>query len=173
MTGKIKLRQYLFLTVLLLLAAFVINAYSVIFGSIKGKLTDRNTGLPVVSAVITVNGTDISTNTNSEGEFELTGLKTGLYDLKVNHKNLGSIVIKAISVQISMVTTVIHEINFQKGVSPDTPTFNEIESVKSKRKGKKINKPVNITYTKGKITGVITDASNNQPLVGYIMGCCN
>jgi Ca-activated chloride channel family protein len=145
MTCKIKLSQYLLLTVLLLLAAFVINAYSVVFGSIKGKLTDRDTGLPVVSAVIKVIGTDISTITNSKGEFELTGLKTGLYDLKIEHKQLGSTLIKAVSVQISMTTTVVQQIEFDKIGKTDKSTEDEIGSEESNRQGKKNNSPLKIT----------------------------
>jgi Ca-activated chloride channel family protein len=166
MTGKSKLRQYLFLTVVLLIAAFVINANSVIFGSIKGVLTDMNTGKPVVSAVVTIIGTDIKAITDSKGEFVINGLKTGLYDLKIEDKQLGSTIIKAISVQISMTTTVVQQIEFDKIGKTDKPTEDKSWNEESKRQGKQINKPVYITLTKGKITGVITDASNNQPLVG-------
>lgn len=149
MTRKISLKEYLILTVILLIVAFVINANSVIFGSIKGKLTDRNTGLPIVSAQITVIGTDIKTSTDVNGEFNIKGLDTGLYDLKIEHKKCGVAVLKAVSVRISMVTNVLHQVEFQKIVEIDTSKVDENKSEKPKRQGKKIKKPI-YTLTKDK-----------------------
>lgn len=149
MTRKLKFKEYMILTVILLIVAFVLNANSVIFGSIKGKLTDKDTKLPIDSAVITVVGTDIQTITDKNGEFTIKGLDTGVYDLKIEHKQCGVAVIKAVSVRISMNTNVLHQVEFQKVVEIDTSKIDTNKSEKPKRQGKKINKPI-YTLTKDK-----------------------
>jgi len=142
MTGKIRLRQYFFLTVILLIAALIINANSVILGSIKGKLIDKQTGNPVISAVVTIIGTDIKAITDSNGEFVITGLKSGLYDLRIEHKQLGTSLIKAVSVQISLATQVVHQVEFKEAGKTDDSAENEIEELK--RQDKKNNIPLKI-----------------------------
>lgn len=143
MTGKIKLKQYFFLTVILLIAAIIINANSVILGSIKGKLIDKQTGNPVVSATVTIIGTNIKAITDSNGEFVLTGLKSGIYDLKIEHKQLGTSIIKAVSVQISLTTQVVQQVEFKQIENVDNQSENESEE--PKKQDKKNNIPLKIT----------------------------
>ncbi|MCW3806293.1 TonB-dependent receptor [Plebeiibacterium marinum] len=47
-------------------------------GVLKGKLTDKNTGEPLVGATVMIKGTSIGTITNYDGDYELTDLESGL-----------------------------------------------------------------------------------------------
>ena len=48
-------------------------------GVLKGKLTDKNTGEPLVGATIMVKGSTLGTITNYDGDYELTPIEPGLH----------------------------------------------------------------------------------------------
>src|SRR2546423_100685 len=45
--------------------------------AITGKVTDRNSGLPVVSAAVTVEGTTVGATTRDDGTYRITQVPTG------------------------------------------------------------------------------------------------
>lgn len=52
-------------------------------GAITGRITDRSTGQPVPAAQVNVVGTNLGTQTNSEGVYTLRGLTPGTVTLRV------------------------------------------------------------------------------------------
>ncbi len=53
-------------------------------GSITGKVTDSETGLPLVSANVSISGTSIGSATDTEGIFEIDNLVPGVYTMRVS-----------------------------------------------------------------------------------------
>ena len=53
-------------------------------GSIKGVLFNDNNGERIPFALILVQGTDINTTSNLDGEFELTNVKPGIVNIEIS-----------------------------------------------------------------------------------------
>jgi iron complex outermembrane receptor protein len=54
--------------------------------SVSGKITDQNTGQPLVGATVTLlNASSLTTNSNTGGNYEFSNLKAGSYTLKVSY----------------------------------------------------------------------------------------
>jgi hypothetical protein len=53
-------------------------------GIIKGKITDAISNEPVMFANVLVMGTSFGTNTDESGNYEITGLEPGLYDVRAS-----------------------------------------------------------------------------------------
>jgi hypothetical protein len=53
-------------------------------GIIKGKITDAISNEPVMFANVLVMGTSKGTNTDEEGNYEISGLEPGLYDIRAS-----------------------------------------------------------------------------------------
>ncbi|MEL7425723.1 MAG: TonB-dependent receptor [Bacteroidota bacterium] len=72
--------------VLLVVAAFGITIVSYAqTGVIKGQVTDALTNEPVAFADVLVLGTDKGISTDLDGNFEITGLTPGLYDVRASY----------------------------------------------------------------------------------------
>jgi outer membrane receptor protein involved in Fe transport len=52
---------------------------------IKGRITDRQTGRPLVNANISIESTSIGTTSDKDGNFRITNLPPGKYVVKVNY----------------------------------------------------------------------------------------
>lgn len=64
-------------TLALVLAVTVASAQSPVGAEITGQVTDAQTGEPVIGATVEVAGADMRVVTDIDGNFRLTGLKTG------------------------------------------------------------------------------------------------
>jgi Ca-activated chloride channel family protein len=79
------------LKLLLLLAASVIIASTLLWagstGQIKGTVIDKQTGQPVIGALVMVVGTAQGAVTDTSGEFVISQLEPGVYTLEITHLN--------------------------------------------------------------------------------------
>ncbi|MDP2061341.1 MAG: TonB-dependent receptor [Flavobacteriaceae bacterium] len=75
-----KFRYYL---IFLFLAIFSM-AHSQTSGSLKGTITDQQ-GLPVVGANIVISSLSLGTVTDEKGEYILTSIKSGTYELQISY----------------------------------------------------------------------------------------
>ncbi|MCF8372111.1 MAG: SusC/RagA family TonB-linked outer membrane protein [Bacteroidales bacterium] len=66
------------------LFTFVAVSASAQTGTIKGKITDKNTGEPLIGASVIVQGTTIGASTNLDGGYELPGISTGSITLEAS-----------------------------------------------------------------------------------------
>jgi TonB-dependent starch-binding outer membrane protein SusC len=69
-----------FYTVLLLILPLAVAAQT----GLQGTVTDSNTNEPLIGATIYVIETEQGTNTNIDGEFQLTGMSAGTYTVRVS-----------------------------------------------------------------------------------------
>ncbi len=61
-------------------------AFSQSTGSVYGRITDGNEpGEPLLFANISLNDAKVTVQTNFHGNFEITGVKPGYYDLEINY----------------------------------------------------------------------------------------
>ena len=72
----------------LILFILMLTVYASLFsqtGTINGKVTDKQTGEPLVNATIAIKGISTSTISNNLGNFKLTDLKTGSIVLVISY----------------------------------------------------------------------------------------
>ncbi len=62
-------------------------------GSVRGNVFDKETGEPIISGTIRIQGTTIGTNTNVDGFFSLTNIDAGSYKLVATYIGYDSLVV--------------------------------------------------------------------------------
>ena len=82
----------IFFTLLLILPAFSQN------GIIKGKLTDGITNEPVAFANVVISGSSKGAVSDVDGNYEITGLEPGLYDVLATYIGFNELTIYEIQV---------------------------------------------------------------------------
>ncbi|MGE5499401.1 MAG: carboxypeptidase-like regulatory domain-containing protein, partial [Syntrophothermus sp.] len=112
-----KLFYYLFL--MLLLPALVFAGTK---GKIKGKVTDLQSGEPLIGANVVVEGTSQGGSTDVNGEFQIQNLEAGVYTLKSSFIGYQTVTISNVRVNADLTT----EMNVQlpaEGISVGTITI--------------------------------------------------
>ncbi|HEX2868939.1 MAG TPA: TonB-dependent receptor [Ignavibacteriales bacterium] len=112
-----KLFYYLFL---ILLLPAVVSAGT--RGTIKGKVTDLQSGEPLIGANVIVDGTSQGASTDVNGEFQIQNLEAGVYTLKSSFIGYQTVTISNVRVSADLTT----EMNFQlpaEGISVGTITI--------------------------------------------------
>ena len=95
-----KALPYLFLLVILVGLAYALKAAST--GEIKGTITDKDTGKPVISASVQVVGTTLGAMTNFEGKFTIKDVIPGDYTVKISHLDYNTVEIDSVTVEADM-----------------------------------------------------------------------
>lgn len=111
MIGKTMLRSlYLNKTVYTLLACLLtillINDYSFAgtTGKIKGKITDKDTGEPIVGANVIIEGTYFGAAADLEGEFYINNIPPGTYTVIASAVGYNKVFVEKVSVKIDLST---------------------------------------------------------------------
>jgi hypothetical protein len=111
MIGKTMLRSlYLNKTVYTLLACLLtillINDYSFAgtTGKIKGKITDKDTGEPIVGANVIIEGTYFGAAADLEGEFYINNIPPGTYTVIASAVGYNKVFVENVSVKIDLST---------------------------------------------------------------------
>lgn len=107
------LKKYLLLSALLIIP-YLVFAQT---GSITGKVTDENK-MPIPGATVTVVGSSLSTATGNNGEYAITGIKSGKYTVEV--KFIGYVTMQSL-VNVSSGNV---PVNFN--LRPDSKGLNEV-----------------------------------------------
>ena len=100
-------RKSLFLLLLSLLLPTLIMAGTV--GNIKGKVTDSQTGDPLVGANVVVTGTSFGATADVNGDFVINNLVAGTYQLRCSYIGYQTITINNVRVNADLTS----EANFQ------------------------------------------------------------
>src|SRR5690606_16842680 len=92
-------------------------------GKIKGKVTDLQSGDPLIGANILVVGTSLGAATDVNGDFTISNLEAGTYELRASYVGYQSITISNVRVNADLTT----ELNFQ--LPAEGITTEEIEVI--------------------------------------------
>lgn len=97
------------ITVLFFLLFLPMLVFAGTTGKIKGKVTDLQTGEPLIGANVVVSGTSMGAATDVKGEFIISFLDAGIYELKSTYLGYKTVTISDVRVNADLTT----EINFQ------------------------------------------------------------
>ena len=98
---------------LLLLPTFVFASTA---GRVKGKVTDLQTGEPLIGANVIVVGTSLGAATDVNGEYVISNVEVGVYEVKASYIGYQAITFSNVRVNADLTT----ELNFKlpaEGVS--------------------------------------------------------
>ena len=74
-------------------------AFAAATGQIKGKITDKKSGEPVISASVQIVGTTLGAMTDFDGNFNIRQVETGTYVVKISHLDYNSVEIADVIVK--------------------------------------------------------------------------
>ena len=95
--------NFRFVTVLLFLLILNPSVYSQ-QGTIKGVIKDKKTGETIVGANVVIEGTTIGKSTGLDGDFEIGGLKPGVYTINISFISYKPLKFQKVSVENGKVT---------------------------------------------------------------------
>lgn len=98
------------LTCLMVLLVVVLmmplESFAVSTGQIKGQITDKKTGEPVIGASVMVVGTVRGANTDMDGRYAILRLDPGTYTIKISHLDYVNVEVTEVEVRIDQTFTV-------------------------------------------------------------------
>lgn len=109
MHERYKLYNIILAAAILILAAMS-STYASTSGKIAGVVEDEKSGEPIPGATIRVNGTDIVTQTDTDGEYYIINLPAGTYALTVSVVGFASVEKENVRVLLDLTTPVDFEV---------------------------------------------------------------
>lgn len=91
-------------TFIVLLSSFSLFAGTT--GKLAGKITDSETGEPVIGATITIEGTRLGAAANSDGYYYINNVPPGQYEVSVTSVGYSKTRIKDVIIKIDLTTTI-------------------------------------------------------------------
>ena len=91
---------------LLLLAILPPLTFGAAVGQIKGQVTDKESGQPVIGASVQIVGTKFGAMTDPDGRYTVARLDPGTYVLRISHIDYNSVEVTGIEVQSDLTTEV-------------------------------------------------------------------
>jgi len=87
------MKRYFLALVLFVTFMFPLVTEAGIYGVLKGKVTNAETGEGLIGATVQVMGTSVGTNvTNKDGSYTLTQINSGTYDVKFSYVGMKSLI---------------------------------------------------------------------------------
>ncbi|MBI5267736.1 MAG: TonB-dependent receptor [candidate division Zixibacteria bacterium] len=118
------------LAVAILTAVVSSSALAGVYGKISGTIRNHSTGDPLVGATVKVQGTNLATETDADGEYFIINVPVGKYDLVVSHVGFDGVVKKGVRILVDLTTPVDFdmasapvELNRQSIVNADAPVI--------------------------------------------------
>jgi Ca-activated chloride channel family protein len=96
-------------------------------GTIEGRVTDKETGVPVAAAFVIVEGSWIGVQTDIDGRFTISNIETGAYDLKIAHPDYFPVTIADVTVRADQVTSTSAELERRVTDFDETTTTQRID----------------------------------------------
>jgi hypothetical protein len=87
-------------TVLTSLSLYLSIAFAATTGQIKGRITAKDTGDPVIGASVLVVGTMKGAMTDLDGHFQIFRLKPGKYSVRISHLEFVTVEITDVVVEV-------------------------------------------------------------------------
>lgn len=157
------------------LFAFVAVSASAQTGTIKGKITDKNTGEPLIGASVIVQGTTTGASTNLDGGYELPGVNTGSITLEASfigfQKELKTITVTTdgatVNFELTEDSEMIEElVVIGYGTQKKTDKTGAVANVKAEELNTgRLSDP--IEALQGKVAGVVITKKGGDPNGGF------
>lgn len=135
---KSKLPNYIVLFLFILSC----NLFAGTTGKIAGKITDKQTGEPLLGANVLVVGTNYGGSANFDGEYFIINIPPGVYEIKASMIGYTSVIIQNVRVSVDQTT----RINFE--LSEETIRMSDVIVLASKPIVQK-----DLTSTESKVSG--------------------
>ncbi|MFC1480731.1 carboxypeptidase-like regulatory domain-containing protein [Candidatus Neomarinimicrobiota bacterium] len=81
------------------------NLFGGTTGKLAGRITDENTGDPLIGANVIIEGTSIGAATDINGYFVILNIQPGSYDVRINMIGYTQVVGTNLSVNLDLTTT--------------------------------------------------------------------
>ncbi len=130
---------------LLFILLFTVRGYS---ATIKGIISDKKTGEPIIGAIVVLTGTQFGNTTGLDGSYKISEIPAGAYDLEV----------RFVSYELFKMHVVLSEgqtLEINQGISQLSSTLNEVE-IKSKMKNGSDEQARNLERTSDNLLNIIS-----------------
>lgn len=77
---------------------------------VKGSIKDQKSKEPLIGATVHVIGSDIATVSDVDGNFQLSGLRDGIYDIEIKYVGYKTAVKRQVKIEDNKVTTLDFEL---------------------------------------------------------------
>ena len=109
------------MTSAVLLSMFAANVLAVeVNVNVKGCIKDQNSKEPLIGATIRIVGSNIGAVTDIDGNFQLTGVEDGIYDIEIKYVGYKTTVKRQVKVENNQVTTLDFELE------PDAQVLSDV-----------------------------------------------
>ena len=88
--------------------------------NVKGSIKDHQSKEPLIGATIRIMGSNIGAVTDMDGNFQLTGVEDGIYDIEIKYVGYKTTVKRQVKVENNQVTTLDFELE------PDTQVLSDV-----------------------------------------------
>ena len=99
---KVKITVFLFAMLVLIVGQYVLYAGTT--GKISGKVTDKETGEPLIGANVFIVNTPLGAATDIDGYFDILNISPGTYSVRVQYVGYQTVVVENIIVQTDLTT---------------------------------------------------------------------
>ena len=96
-------------------AAFMTLAAVQVFGAeeteinIRGRIKDQKSKEPLIGATVQIVGSNIATVTDIDGNFQLSGIEDGIYDIEIKYVGYKTAVKRQVKIEDNKITTLDFE----------------------------------------------------------------
>ena len=77
--------------------------------NIRGSIKDRNSKEPLIGATVQIVGSNLATMTDIDGNFQLSGVKDGIYDIEIKYVGYKTAVKRQVNIEDNKITTLDFE----------------------------------------------------------------
>ena len=77
--------------------------------NIRGSIKDRNSKEPLIGATVQIVGSNLATMTDIDGNFQLSGVKDGIYDIEIKYVGYKTAVKRQVKIEDNKITTLDFE----------------------------------------------------------------
>ncbi len=103
------IRKIMLLLLMVLIATpFTMNA--AIYGTLKGKVTDKKSGQPVPAATVLITGTKLGGYANNDGRFTIVNVDPGTYVVRVTAVGYAPLELKNVRINVDEVAEVVAQL---------------------------------------------------------------
>jgi uncharacterized membrane protein len=105
--------KYFLGTLMLVLLTLIGIAYAGTTGKLTGKVTDADTGEPVIGANILIDGTYMGAAADVNGEYVINNIPPGEYTVSISAVGYQKTIVEKVLIKIDLTTNINVKLNLQ------------------------------------------------------------